>query len=66
MDNNLHKVETLTDEELEQIVGGSIEGFLPYVSLYKGIRWGDHLKDFLPIIRKNRHCQFFCVNKSFR
>lgn len=52
MDNNLHKVETLTDEELEQIVGGSIEEFLPYVSLYKGIRWGDHLKDFLPIIRK--------------
>ncbi|WP_155457901.1 type A2 lanthipeptide [Lactobacillus delbrueckii] len=52
MDNNLHKVETLTDEELEQIVGGGIEGFLPYVSLYKGIRWGDHLKDFLPIIRK--------------
>ncbi|WP_302187624.1 type A2 lanthipeptide [uncultured Lactobacillus sp.] len=30
MDNNLHKVETLTDEELEQIVGGGIEGFLPY------------------------------------
>lgn len=35
MDN---KIETLTDEELGQIVGGSIEGFLPYASLYKGIR----------------------------
>ncbi|TDG63718.1 ComC/BlpC family leader-containing pheromone/bacteriocin [Lactobacillus delbrueckii] len=31
MDNNLHKVETLTDEELEQIVGGSIAGFGIYI-----------------------------------
>lgn len=31
MDNNLHKVETLTDEELEQIVGGGIEGFGIYI-----------------------------------
>lgn len=31
MDNNLHKVETLTDEELEQIIGGGIEGFGIYI-----------------------------------
>ena len=31
MDNNLHKIETLTDEELGQIVGGSIAGFGIYI-----------------------------------
>lgn len=51
MDNNVHKVETLTDEELEQIVGEALKDFYRMFHCTRGL---------------DGHCQFFCVNKSFR